>query len=55
MCIVPWLGVIGFSELAARVDPLALWLAAAFAAAALGPLVVHRFSGRGDTKKGDGT
>jgi hypothetical protein len=44
MCVVAWLCVLGFSGLAARVDPRALWLAAALAMAAVSStLLVHRF------------
>jgi hypothetical protein len=50
MCIAAWLGVLGLSGLAARVDRRALWLAAALAVAALGAAIAHRFLGRGDTK-----
>ena len=50
MCIAAWLGVLGLSGLAARVDQRALWLAAALAVAAVGTAVAHRFLGRGDTK-----
>jgi hypothetical protein len=61
MCIAAWLGVLGLSGLAARVDPRALWLAAALAVAAFGAAIAHRFFGRGATKsraarpKGSGT
>jgi hypothetical protein len=44
MCLAAWLCVLGLSGLAARVDPRALWLAAALAVAASGALLVHRFS-----------
>ena len=56
MCIAAWLGVIGLSGLAMRVDPralLALALAAALASGATGAAIVHRFLGREDTRKGD--
>jgi hypothetical protein len=46
MCIAAWLGVLGLSELAARVGPRALWLVVALAVAASGALLVHRFAGR---------
>jgi hypothetical protein len=46
MCIAAWLGALGLSGLAARVDPRALWLEVALAVAASGALLVHRFSGR---------
>lgn len=46
MCIAAWLGVLGVSGFAARVDPRALWLAVALAVAASGALLVHRFAGR---------
>jgi hypothetical protein len=55
MCIAAWLGVIGLSGLAVRVDPRALLaaaLAAALAAGVAGAAIVHRLL---DTKKGDGT
>jgi hypothetical protein len=52
MCIVAWLGVIGLSGLAVRVDPRAVWLAAALAAGIGGAVIVHRIFGRADTKKG---
>jgi hypothetical protein len=55
MCIAAWLGVLGLSGLAARVDPRALWLAAALAVAATGAAITQRFLGRGGTKKGDET
>jgi hypothetical protein len=61
MCIAAWLGVIGLSGLAARVDARALGFAAALLAAlsvaALGAAVVHRFPGRDttNTKEGDHT
>jgi hypothetical protein len=42
MCIAAWLGVFGLSWFAARIDPQALWLAAALAVAASGALLVHR-------------
>jgi hypothetical protein len=46
MCIAAWLGVLGLSGLAARVEPCALWLAVAVAVAASGALLVHRLAGR---------
>jgi len=46
LCIAAWLGVLGFSGLAARVDPRALWLLAALAAAAAVASIVHRFPRR---------
>jgi len=42
MCIVAWLGVIGLSGLAVRVDPRALWLAAALAVGVAGAAIVPR-------------
>jgi hypothetical protein len=42
MCIAAWLGVLGLSGLAARVDQRVLWLATAFAVAACMPFVIHR-------------
>jgi hypothetical protein len=67
MCIAAWLGLIGLSGLAARVDPRALWLAAALAAGVAGAAIAHRFLSRGrragstsalppveNTRKGDG-
>jgi hypothetical protein len=50
MCIAAWLGVLGLSGLAARVDPRALWLAAALSGAALGAAIAHRLLGRGDSR-----
>ena len=50
MCIAAWLGVLGLSGLAARIDPQALWLAAALVVAALGAASTHRFLGRIDAK-----
>jgi hypothetical protein len=50
MCIAAWLGVLGLSGLAARVDPRALWLAASLAVAVVGSATAYRFLGRGDTK-----
>jgi hypothetical protein len=45
ICIAAWLGALGLSGLAARVDPCALWLAgAAVLALAVAPLV-HRLLG----------
>ncbi|MGD0678441.1 MAG: hypothetical protein ABSC94_23790 [Polyangiaceae bacterium] len=46
ICIAAWLGVLGLSGLAVRVDPHALWLAVALAVAASGALLVHRLAGR---------
>jgi hypothetical protein len=42
MCLAAWLGVLGLSGFAARIDPRALWLAAALAVAACSAFVVHR-------------
>jgi hypothetical protein len=53
MCIAAWLGMLGLSGLAVRVDRRALWLAAALAVAVAGAAIAHRFLGRGATKKGD--
>jgi hypothetical protein len=55
MCIAAWLGVLGLSGVAARVDRRALWLATALVVAVAGAAITHRFLGRGDTKKGDET
>jgi hypothetical protein len=68
MCIAAWLGVIGLSGLAARVDPRALWLAVALLVGVAGAAVVlrlgrgprpearsHRFLVHDHTKKGDET
>jgi hypothetical protein len=65
MCIAAWLGVIGFSGLAAHVDSRALGFAAALMAAlaaagvavAAGAAIVQRFAGRNtrNTKEGDRT
>jgi hypothetical protein len=46
MCIAAWLGALGFSGLAAHIDPRSLWLAVALAVAACGALLVHRVAGR---------
>jgi hypothetical protein len=43
MCVVAWLGVLGLSGFAARIDARVLWLATALAVAAFSALVVHRF------------
>ena len=43
MCIAAWLCVLGLSGLASRIDPRALWLAAALAVAASSALLAHRF------------
>ncbi len=43
LCIAAWLGALGLSGLAARVDPRALWLVAALAAAASVVSIAHRF------------
>jgi hypothetical protein len=43
MCIAAWLCVLGLSGLTARIDPRALWLAAALAMAVSSALLVHRF------------
>ncbi len=43
ICLAAWLGVLGLSGLAARIDPRVLWLATALAVAAFSALVVHRF------------
>jgi hypothetical protein len=43
MCIAAWLCMIGLSGLAARIDPRALWLAAALAVAASSALLARRF------------
>jgi hypothetical protein len=42
LCIAAWLAALGLSGLASRIDPRAIWLAAALAVAALAALVVHR-------------
>jgi hypothetical protein len=63
MCIAAWLGVIGLSGLAARVDPRAVWLSLALAVALAATLatvhfeatIAHRLLGRGETKKGKET
>jgi hypothetical protein len=44
MCIAAWLCAFGLSGLAARIDPRALWIAAALAVAASGALLVHRLT-----------
>lgn len=43
LCVAAWLGVLGLSGLAARIDPRMLWLATALAVAACSKLFVHRF------------
>lgn len=43
ICLAAWLGMLGLSGFAARVDPRTLWLATALAVAACSSLVVHRF------------
>jgi hypothetical protein len=43
MCIAAWLGVLGLSGLAPRVELRVLWLATALVVAACSALVVHRF------------
>lgn len=50
LCVAAWLGVLGLSGLAARIDPRVLWLAAALAVAACSALVVHRFLDRKETR-----
>jgi hypothetical protein len=50
MCIAAWLGVLGFSGLAAHIDLRVLWLATALAVAACSTLVVHRFLTRKETR-----
>ena len=55
LCIAAWLAVFGLSGLAARVDPRAIWLVAAFALALAAAAIVHGFLGRDDNNEGDGT
>jgi hypothetical protein len=43
MCFAAWLGVLGLSGLAARINLRVLLFATAFAVAACSALVVHRF------------
>jgi hypothetical protein len=43
VCLAAWLGVLGLSGFAARIDLRALWLATTLAVAACSALVVHRF------------
>src|SRR5258708_28417259 len=52
MCIAAWLGVLGLSGLAARVDRRALWLAAAPAGGVAGAGVPPPVFGGGDTREG---
>jgi hypothetical protein len=54
LCIAAWLGVLGLSGLAARVDPRALWLAGAAAVAVAGAAMAQGLVGRGVTNKGEG-
>ena len=46
MCIAAWLGALGLSGLAARLDPRALWLAMALAVATAVATTAHRLTGR---------
>lgn len=46
MCIAAWLGALGLSGLAARVDPRWLWLATALAAAVSVASIAQRFPRR---------
>jgi hypothetical protein len=50
LCVAAWLGMLGLSGLAMRIDPRVLWLAAALAVAASSALVVHRFLDRKETR-----
>jgi type III secretory pathway component EscS len=63
LCVAAWLGVIGLSGLATRIDARALGFATALMAAlsiaalsaAVGAVLIHRFSDRDmtNTKEGD--
>jgi hypothetical protein len=42
VCMAAWLCVLGLSGLGVRIDPRAVWLAAALAVAASSALLIHR-------------